>query len=183
MTESLNIGKRIKSRRTELKLSLRDLAEKTDLTASFLSQLERGVTNSSLKSLQRIADALGIPLLYFLSDNSKRSPVVRAESRSRLDLDDRMVSYELLSPDLTGKLEALMRQLKPGYETIARPLSVETEQLIFVLAGSLIVFLKDKEYTLNVGDSIYFNGQDLVKLKCGGEDEARWVSVITPPVF
>ncbi len=85
------------------------MAEKTNLTASFLSQLERGITSSSLKSLQRIADALNVPLLYFLSDKSNASPVVRAGSRSRLDLDGNMVSYELLSPDRNGKLEALMR--------------------------------------------------------------------------
>jgi len=183
MSDTVILGKRIKNRRTELGLSLRALAEKTNLTASFLSQLERGITSSSLKSLQRIADALNVPLLYFLSDKSNASPVVRAGSRSRLDLDGNMVSYELLSPDRNGKLEALMRALKPGSEIIARPLSVETEQMIFVLDGSLLVVLKDKEHTLNAGDSIYFNGENLVKLKCGGDSEARWMSVITPPVF
>ncbi len=42
MSDNLLLGKRLNKRRTELNLSLRDLAEKTDLTASFLSQLERG---------------------------------------------------------------------------------------------------------------------------------------------
>jgi hypothetical protein len=36
---------------------------------------------------------------------------------------------------------------------------------------------------LNGGDSIYFNGDDLIKLTCGGDRQARWISVITPPVF
>jgi transcriptional regulator with XRE-family HTH domain len=183
MTDTVILGKRIKSRRTELGLSLRTLAEKTNLTASFLSQLERGITSSSLKSLQRIADALNIPLLYFLSDKSNASPIVRADSRSRLDLDGNMVSYELLSPDRNGKLEALISALKPGSEIIARTLSRETEQMIFIQYGSLLVVLRDKEYVLNAGDSICFNGQDLVKLKCSGEEEARWILVVTPPVL
>jgi len=183
MTESLVLGERIRKRRTELKLSLRDLAQQTNLTASFLSQLERGITNSSLKSLQRIADALKVPLLYFLSDKSNTSPVVRAGQRSKLELDDNTISYELLSPNLAGKLEAMMRVLKPGGEVIARPLSVETEQLIFLLEGVLTVVLKEHQYTLNAGDSIYFNGDDLVKLSCSGSSVARWIAVITPPVF
>jgi transcriptional regulator with XRE-family HTH domain len=183
MTDTLLLGKRLNKRRTELKLSLRDLAEKTSLTASFLSQLERGITNSSLKSLQRIADALGVPLLYFLSENLSQSPVVRAGSRSTLDLDDARVSYELLTPDLTGKLEALMGHIKSGGDNIARPLNLETEELIFILEGSLVVGLKDQQYTLNAGDSIYFSGSDLVKLMCDCECETRWISVITPPVF
>jgi transcriptional regulator with XRE-family HTH domain len=177
------LGKRIKSRRTELGLSLRALAEKTNLTASFLSQLERGITSSSLKSLQRIADALNVPLLYFLSDKANASPVVRAGQRAKLELDDDTISYELLSPNQAGKLESMMRALKPGGEVIARPLSVETEQMIFLLEGVLTVVLKDREYTLNAGDSIYFNGDDLIKLTCGDQGQARWVSVITPPVF
>lgn len=183
MTDSLIFGKRIKKRRTEMKLSLRALAEKTNLTASFLSQLERGITNASLKSLQRIADELEVPLLYFLSDKSNTSPVVRAGQRAKLELDDDTISYELLSPNLAGKLEAMMRTLKPGGEVIARPLSVETEQMIFLLEGELTVTLKNREYTLNMGDSIYFNGNDLVKLTCSGDSQARWISVITPPVF
>jgi transcriptional regulator with XRE-family HTH domain len=183
MTDALLLGKRLKKRRNEMKLSLRALAEKTDLTASFLSQLERGLTNASLKSLQRIADELKVPLLYFLAGNSYTSPVVRAGQRAKLELDDDTILYELLSPNLAGKLEAMMRALKPGGETIARPLSVETEQMIFLLEGDLTVTLKKHVYNLNAGDSICFNGDDLVKLTCGSESQARWISVITPPVF
>ena len=183
MTDYLILGNRLKKRRTEMKFSLRALAEKTDLTASFLSQMERGLTNPSLKSLQRIATALNVPLLYFLADQSNTSPVVRAGQRAKLELDNDTLSYELLSPNLAGKLEALMRVLKPGGEVIARPLSLETEQIIFLLEGVLTVTLKNCEYILNAGDSIYFNGDDLTKLTCGGDCQARWISVITPPVF
>jgi transcriptional regulator with XRE-family HTH domain len=183
MVENLLLGKRLNKRRTELGLSLRDLAAKTDLTASFLSQLERGVTNSSLKSLQKISDALGVPLLYFLAESPNPLPVVRADSRSKLDLDDARVSYDLLTPDLTGKLEALMGHIVSGCDNIVRSLSVETEEFIYVLEGSLIVGLKNQEYILNVGDSVYFNGRDLISLTCAGDSETRWISVITPPVF
>lgn len=183
MTEKSLLGKRLNKRRKEMGLSLRELAEKTSLTASFLSQLERGVTNPSLKSVQKIADALGVPLLFFLSENRSQTPVVRAENRSKLDLDDARVSYEMLTPDLTGNLEALIGHIKSGCENIARPLSIETEELIFVLEGALIVGLKDQEYTVNAGDSIYFRGRDLVKLTCGCDCETRWISVINPPVF
>lgn len=183
MSDNSLLGKRLNKRRTELNLSLRGLAEKTDLTASFLSQLERGIVNSSLKSLQRIADALGVQLLYFLAENPSQSPVVHAGSRSKLHLDDERVSYELLTPDLTGKFEAIIGHIQSGCENIARPLSVETEEFIFVLEGSLTVGLKEREYILNEGDAIYFNGSSLVKLMSACETKTRWISVITPPVF
>jgi len=181
--QGMVLGDRIKKRRTELGFSLRDVAEMTGLTPSFLSQLERSVTNSSLRSLQKISDALNVPMLYFLSDDSERSPVVRAGNRSTLDLNDDRVVYELLSHGLSGKMEALMGHINCGVENIARPLSVETEEFIYVLEGVLVVGLKEQEYTLNAGDSIYFNGRDLVKLTCGAVGETRWISVITPLVF
>ena len=60
----------MKHRRNELNLSLRALAEKTDLSAAFLSQIECGKSNPSLNSLQRIAEALHVSLSYFLSTNT-----------------------------------------------------------------------------------------------------------------
>jgi transcriptional regulator with XRE-family HTH domain len=183
MVENLPLGKQVNKRRIELGLSLRDLAKKTNLTASFLSQLERGLTRSSLKSLQRISDALGVPLHYLLSENPSRSPVVRASNRAKLDLNDARVSYELLTPDLTGKLEALLGNSLSGGEIIVRSLNIETEEFIFVLEGVLVVGFKDQEYQLNMGDSITFNGRDLTTLTCGSDGKTRWISVITPPVI
>lgn len=189
MTDTSEIGKRIHRRRASLGLSLRDLAGKTDLTASFLSQLERGVTNASLNSLQKISDALNVPMLHFLSEPPSESPVVRANKRPTIDLDDERVAYELLTPDLTGQFEAVLGRINCSSENIARRLSVETEELIFLLDGTLIVVLQRGRYTLEAGDSIYFNGSQLVEILCGGEScacqgsGASWISVITPPVF
>ncbi len=183
MTDMLVIGKRLNRRRAILGLSLRELAEKTDLTASFLSQLERGVTNASLASLQKISDALNVPMMYFLTEPHSELPVVRADNRPMIDLDDERVSYELLTPDLTGKFESIIGHIKYNSENIARRLSVETEEMIFVLEGSLIVGLDDGRYTLEAGDSVYFNGAQLLEIRCACECGTRWISVITPPVF
>ena len=182
-TDELFIGKRLHKRRTELQLTLRDLASKTDLTSSFLSQLERGLTNPSLKTLQKLTVALDVPLMYFMEEKAYHSPVVKADSRSKIDLDDSRVTYELLVPDLTGSMEALLGTIATDCENIIRKLPVETEEVIFVLEGKLVVGLKDEEYELLPGDSIRFNGSDLEKLCNVSEIKTRWISVITPPVF
>ncbi len=183
MVNKLFIGSRLNKRRTELQLTLRDLAAMTDLTPSFLSQLERGLTNPSLKSLQRLSDALGVPMLYFMEEKISQSPVVRGDSRSQLDLDDARVSYELLVPDLTGSLEVLLGTITSDCQNIVRKLRVETEEVIYVLEGQLIIGLEDQEYLLTAGDSIQFNGSELAKISCAGEEKTRWLSIITPPVF
>lgn len=204
-SEQEEIGKRIKDRRQELGLSIRELARRTGLSASFISQIENHKTNVSLDSLRLIAEQLDAPIHQFFSEPThdvsysaaaainegpeqaggmQYSPVVRAGSRPRLYFPDSGVNYELLVKDLTRGMEPIFGRLAPGTGNIARRLRKPTEEFIFVLVGKLLIGLKDDEYILNPGDSIYFDGYDLTKLVCASENEdVVWISVITPPVF
>lgn len=206
MTPDLSIGNRIRQLRSKKGLSLRELARRTDVTASFLSQVERGTSSLSLDSLFRIAEALDVSLIHFLGEEradikdvsvhldpipcdgddriSGYSPVVRGGCRPRLILPPSGVEYELLVPDLSAGLEAVMGRLAPGTGNVARRLREPTEEFIYVLSGTLIVGLDLYEHVLNAGDSICFKGETLTKLACGSPDhEVAWISVITPPVF
>ncbi len=178
-----NIGRRIKSRRQDLGLSLREAARRIEVTASFLSQLERGQSDTSIGVLRRIAAVLGVPMMHFLAEDHPQAPVVRAGERQVIDLPDVRVKYELLVPDLARKMEAVMCRLEPGTGNVGRALREPSEELIVVLAGALRIELGPQAYLLAVGDSIYFNGSDLRVLACASEQEAVWISVITPPVF
>lgn len=183
MPENSAIGLKIRKRRLDYSLSLRDLAARTGLTASFISQIERGVTNPSLNSLRKVAEALDVPLLFFLADISKKSPVVRRNARPRLELEGLTVMYEMLTPDLSHKMEALIGTLECGSGNVVRPLKTPTEEIIFVLSGSLRVGVSGEEFVLEEGDSIYFEGSQLNELSCASDKRVTWISVITPPVF
>lgn len=177
------IGERIRDRRHELGLSLRALAEKVDLTASFLSQIERAQAEPSIKSLRRIADALGVSLFYFLSEDKVVSPVVRKDERTRLELPGSRVICELLTPNVRRKMEVLMINADPVRGNIAQPLPEPTEECIVLLKGRLHVKLDDEEYELEPGDSVYFEGPRLRSLSAGGDEEALFFSAMTPAVF
>ncbi len=206
MSTEDDIGLRIKTRRRELGLTIRELARRTGLSASFISQVEHSKTKVSLDSLRLIAEHLDTSIHYFFSDplpevsytaavkpcNEEQaadeameySPVVRAGCRPRLYLPDSGVNYELLVKDLTRGMEPVFGRLSPGTGNVARRLRKPTEEFIFVLVGKLLIGLEDKEYILNPGDSIYFEGYDLQKIACASETEdVVWISVITPPVF
>ncbi|MCJ7701431.1 MAG: XRE family transcriptional regulator [Anaerolineales bacterium] len=200
------VGLRMKTRRKELGFTIRELARRTGLSASFISQVERSKTKVSLDSLRLIAEHLDISIHYFFSEpppeisyaaaltpcddeidqpqTIEYNPVVRAGSRPRLYLPDSGVNYELLVKDLTRNMEPIFGRLSPGTGNVARRLRKPTEEFIFILAGKLLIGIEDKEYILNPGDSIYFEGYDLQKLACASETEdVIWISVITPPVF
>lgn len=189
------VGLNIKTRRKELGLSLREVARQIGLTASFLSQVERGQSNASLDSLRRIADALDTSLLQLLeedipapdisrSDNGRHVHLVRAGYRPRRKLPDSDVSYELLTPDTNRDIEVIRGCISPGSGNVARPLKVPTEECVYVLSGALLLGLDSEVYVLHPGDSIYFEGAQLKRIECASDDEdAEWLSMITPAVF
>lgn len=183
LLENVCIGQKIRKRRQDFNLSLRDLAKQTGLTASFISQVERGVTAPSLNSLRKIAEALEVPLPFFMQETSHQKRVVRHDARPHLDLEGHAVSYDMLTPDLSHKMEAVIGSLEPGTGNIMLRLKVPTEELILVLSGALKVVIEEEQYILNPGDSVYFEGQSLKEISCASAEKVTWISVITPPVF
>lgn len=212
-SSTVTIGIRINALRRKHNLSLRDLAEKSGLTASFLSQVERGMVNTSIDSLRRITNSLNISLVELLEEPSLQtiegepaaslatrqhlppittsingasqsfSPVIRANNRPTLHFPDSGVTYELLTSSRAYKVEAFLSKLAPGTDIPARPLPEPTEQFVYVLNGSLLVELIDNHYVLNTGDSMYFDGMIVTRFACVGSQETSVIFVITPPVF
>lgn len=183
MTKEADIGQRIRDRRQELGLSIRELGRRTDLTASFLSQVELGQANTSINSLRKIADALEVSMLFFFVESNDPDPVVRAGERPKITFSDLPVTYELLTPDRSRKLEIFLGRLPAETGNIARMLNAQTEECIYVLSGQLAVGLLSGDYLLNPGDSIYFYGEELQTISCGSDEEVRWISCMTPPAF
>jgi len=177
------LGQRIRQRRKELGLSLRELGEESGVTASFLSLIERDKASPSINSLRQIAQALNSPLFELLVEDRDTNPVVRAGERTQITIPSSDLTYELLVPDLSRNMELFLTELEPGDFNLARPLSRPTEECIFVLQGRLVVRLDDLDYTLEKGDSIYFEGARLRELRSIGKEKVIFLSAITPPAF
>jgi transcriptional regulator with XRE-family HTH domain len=176
------VGERIRERRKELGLNLRELAQKTDLTASFLSLVERGHNTPSLDSLRRITGALDVPLFYFNQTNGQ-NPVVRSDERIKITFPPGNLTCELLVPNLRNRLEMFISRVHPSAGNIARPTKHNSDECIYLMEGQLKVCLQDGEYILDTGDSIYFHGSAVREIYALGEDEAVFVAAITPPVL
>jgi transcriptional regulator with XRE-family HTH domain len=207
-----SISTRLKKKRLQAGFSIRELARRTGLTASFISQVENDKANVSLDSLRRISEALGVQMLYFLSEfgsangvelravseasittggmeeaqnlMDRTNPLIRSQIRARLFLPDSGITYELLTSRLDHKMEAFLGRMKPGTGNVGNKLSIPTEEFIFVMSGALKVGIGDDIYQVEAGDSIYFEGQALTYLASGSDtEETVWLSVVTPPAF
>jgi transcriptional regulator with XRE-family HTH domain len=180
------VGQKIRDLRNSLKMSLQELAEKTDLTPSSISQIERGLSNPSLAALRRLAHAVGVPVFtFFIGDEIDESEIiVRVNQRKVLANPKRNVSYELLSPSINKSMEIISMKLIPGGESSKEPFTHEGEEVCVVLAGCITVHLGGKEYELNTGDCIQFNSaipHKYVNNRSMSDVHLLWC--LTPPSF
>jgi len=101
------LGAGIRTERLRQGLTLTYLAEHAELSASALSQIERGVTDPSIGSLRRIASVLQVPFFQFLVDPHSPQAVVRKAERRTIMFPHRALQYQLLTPNLRGPFEIL----------------------------------------------------------------------------
>ena len=201
-----NIGPLVRRHRRHYRITLKEMAEKTGLSISFLSEIERGVAKPSMASLRKVAQALGISLLSFSDiedipearhrqvlyprEENRESGyvtkvnVVRSGQRKKLGYPDRPGFYELLTPDLNRRLEVLFVKIEPGFETGPEPIiDPPGEKFIYVLKGLYQMIINGETHVLNAGDSIYYPADSPLFFKNIGDEPVELVFVLTPPVF
>lgn len=177
------LGEKIRTKRMEKQLTLKELAEKTGVTQGFLSQVERDIADPSITSLRRIAHALNVPIFYFLIDDEKTNPVVRKNQRKVLRFPDSHLTFELLSPDLNRSIEMMKARLEPGAVTCDDPLTHPGEENIFIIQGQMKILIGEDVYILGEGDSIYYFSSIPHKIWSIGPEDLVFISAITPPAF
>jgi transcriptional regulator with XRE-family HTH domain len=175
------LSTRLKNRRIEIGMSIKELSEKTGLTSGFISQIEHGLAEPSITSLRNMANVLDVAVFYFLLDDINVNPVVKKEERKILHFSKPNLTYELLSPDLNRQMEMFMAKLKPGESTSDEQEFHAGEEAIHVLHGNLRIQLGDNDYTLNEGDTIHFDSSKPHKIINDGQVELEYISAATPP--
>ena len=177
------IGERIRHKRNEIKMSMKVLAEKTGLTSGFISQVERELAEPSITSLRKIAEALGVAVFYFFTEEKNIGIVVRNNKRQSRNFPKSHLTYELLSPDLNRQMEMFMASLEPGAETCDEPLAHNGEEVTHVLEGTMWIKIGEDEYILETGDTIYYFSSIPHRIVNTGSGMLRFISTITPPAF
>jgi XRE family transcriptional regulator, regulator of sulfur utilization len=152
------LGNSLRYLREQNGISLRALAERTDFSASFLSQIENGQCSPSISSMEKIANALGVTLgQFFLSANQQVVTIVRASDRAHMALDwSRAEIASLGSLSNSSQFRASMINIKPGGLTGKDIMPSISDEFAIVFAGTAILKLKEGEQTLERGDSVTF---------------------------
>jgi transcriptional regulator with XRE-family HTH domain len=179
------IGARVKALRESAGLSLRDLAERSGVSAPMLSQVERGETSPTLTVAVRIASGLDLRLSQLLRlDEGGAVTVVRAGERQHGGNKRRGHSFQVLTSAQPGQRAELSRHtLAPGGATGAaddppmhEPGSRETALLE---EGSLVLVCDGERYELGEGDCVIFDADLPHHFENPTSKEAAFLAVVT----
>jgi len=164
---------------------MKDVAAASDLTESFISQVERDSVNPSVASLLRITAALGVHIAdLFDKVNAPNGRVVRRSQRSRLIYPGFGSTDALLSPNLNGRLEVIWGECEPGGSSGDQPyMHPGDEECIVVIKGKLEVCVGEERYVLKAGDAITFGSRTPHKWKNVGRGRMVAIWIVTPPSY
>ena len=156
------IGPRVRALREAMDLSLRDLAERSGVSAPMLSQVERGETSPTLQVATRIAAGLDLRLSQLLRLDEDGAVVVVPAGEGRQGPGAPGHSYEILTPPLPGQRAEVSRHLLasgavtggPGDPPMHEPGSRETA---LVHAGQVVLVCDGQRHELSEGDCVTFD--------------------------
>ena len=152
------IGNRVKMIRKEKQLSLQKLSEKSGISISMISQIERGNTDVTLTTLYKLCKGLDVTITSILEEEEEAIRIIRSEERKIVNFPEINTKYHLLTPNRSGQMEMILIEMGPG-QVDRQLVEHEGEECGVVIEGSLTVVIGDQEYLLEKGDSIYFNSQ------------------------
>jgi transcriptional regulator with XRE-family HTH domain len=178
----MEIGRKIKRLRQEKMLTQEELADRTELSKSFISQVERDLTSPSIATLVDILQALGTDLREFFNDE-KDTQVVFNDSDYFEKIDDLGNKTEWIIPNVQkNMMEPLRVTLKPGGSTYQYS-PHEGELFGYVLSGSVTIHLGQQQYKARRGESFYFKGGVRHYIEASGKAGAVFIWVCAPPNF
>jgi transcriptional regulator with XRE-family HTH domain len=182
---SASLGPRVRALREAMDLSLRDLAERSGVSAPMLSQVERGETSPTLQVAGRIAHGLELRLSQLLRlDEQGAVTVVRRTERRQGPGRVQGHHYEILTPPLPGQRAELSRHtLAPGAQTggpgdppMHEPGSRETA---LVESGTVVLQCDGHRHPLSAGDCVTFDADLPHHFENPGPDEAALLAVLS----
>lgn len=164
---NVQIGNIIKLARKKNKITLKDLAEKTGLSISYLSLMERGLNSPTLENLNKVCFALSLTLsdLITQAENSA-AVIIHPEERATIFKNEGYL-YQIAYND-TRKINCIFMTIDNNELHISN--EHVNDEIGYVIEGSMILEIEGVQYEANAQDCIYIEaGKNHSYRKCGNE--------------
>lgn len=179
----MDIGEKIKRLRVKNSLTQEELADRSELTKGFISQVERNLTSPSIATLVDILDGLGTNLKDFFNDIEEEKIVFSKEDAFISENEDYGYTLKWVVPNAQKNLmEPIVIELEPeGRSKEDSP--HEGEEFGYVISGIINVCIGSETYRVRKGESFYFKANANHYISNRGKTIARVLWISTPPSF
>jgi len=177
-----SIGLKIRNLRQQNGLTQQELADRTELTKGFISQLENGQVSPSVVTLLDLIECLGTTPDKFFKEE-KQTEIVFGEKDYFDKYDEAGNLIQWVVPTAQGN------QMEPLHVVILPKQALKPdrphagEEFGYVIRGSVTVTVGEDRFTANAGESFYYQTNMVHALENAGDDEAELIWVSTPPNF
>lgn len=180
--ESIEIGRRLKILRSARGLTISELANRSGVSVGRISQIERGQSNPSINTLQKLRAVLDVSLWAFLEDDGATSSresayVRRRDNRPRIVSGINQFTKELLSPSANDELRFMILTLPPGAES-GEVLTGPGDKGGYVLSGKVALTIGNETFEVEEGDSFQFKSTISHHIKNPWSEEAKLIWII-----
>jgi transcriptional regulator with XRE-family HTH domain len=155
----LNIGSRLGDLRKRKQMTLDQLSSKSGVSKSILSQIERNISNPTVSTMMRIADALEETLSGFFMniDEGKSSSIETSKETPNISSKDGLCELSILGAGETVSwLQWYVLTMKPKGKLPSKSHGSNTFENITVISGEVVVHLKKQSERLKAGDTFRF---------------------------
>jgi len=184
--DSNELGVRLASLRKLNGLTLEQLASRAEITKSYLSKLERGLSSPTIATLLKLARALGLDSEQLIGAHSHQDEIVLVKASDRVPFsrsDEREgYTYEAIAATRLSKSMVPFIMCPPHTLDEGKDLvSHAGEELIFLVAGKMEVVFADRRVRMDAGDAIYFDASIPHRSRSIGKSQAQALVVVSAP--
>lgn len=182
MNSDLNIGSKIQDLRNQNGLTQKELADRTELTKGYISQLEHGQAIPSIMTLLDILECLGTNITEFFSEELKKQIVFQEEDYFTKEYESQKATIDWLVPDAQkNQMEPIRVTLEAeGFMPDDKP--HDGEEFGYVLSGDLYLILGDEKHHVKKGESFYYSAVKHHGIQAGKRG-CKFLWICTPPNF
>ncbi len=179
----MGIGEKIKTLRLQNSLTQEELAERSELTKGFISQVERDLTSPSIATLVNILEGLGTNLQKFFSESIDEKIVFSKEDAFETENEELKYKLKWIIPNAQkNAMEPILIEIQPGGKSKEME-PYEGEEFGYVVNGSIFINMANKKYKVKKGESFYHRANLNHFIENAGKTKAIIIWVSTPPSF
>lgn len=177
----MDIGSRIKELRVVNGLTQEELADRTELSKGFISQLERDLTSPSISTLADILQCLGTTIGDFFSEEDDEQIVFGTDDYFESEDNELKNRIEWIIPNAQkNTMEPIRLTISPGGATCPDN-PHPGEEFGYVVKGEITIHLGKALHHAAQGESFYYTPEKMHYITSKEGAEVIWVS--SPPSF